>query len=68
MTYTRIVKKEFEKALKSLRVDHTTKELDAVFDYIDDDKSGSIDYDEFLDLLGYNIGSLSTAGESKRSY
>ena len=62
----KIVKKEFEKAMKSLKIECNPKEMDAIFEVIDRDSSGSIDYNEFLAVLGYSA--RGREGETKRAY
>jgi ribonuclease D len=61
-----VTKKEFEKAMKSLKIECNPKEMDAIFEVIDRDSSGSIDYNEFLAVLGYSA--RGREGETKRAY
>jgi len=42
---------EFSKACKDFRLDFTPQETTKLFDYFDEDHSGSIDYDEFLRII-----------------
>ena len=48
-----IDKTELEKALKILKVNTTTREVDLLFDRFDDSKRGQLDYHNYLELLGY---------------
>lgn len=45
--------KEFEKAMKKLNVNVTFREIDLIYQRFDKDKSGFIDYKEFLELMNF---------------
>ena len=48
-----IDKTELEKALKILKVNTSTRDVDMLFDRFDDTKRGQLDYHNYLELLGY---------------
>jgi Ca2+-binding EF-hand superfamily protein len=47
-------KRELKKAMDILKVDLRPREIDMIFEKFDKDRSGYIDYREFLDLIGSN--------------
>ena len=48
-----IDKTELVKALKILKVNTSTRDVDMLFDRFDDSKRGRLDYHNYLELLGY---------------
>eukprot|EP01031_Cornospumella_fuschlensis_P027503 gene27503-33217_t len=48
----RISGREFKEALRMLKVDLRSADIDLLFERFDHDRSGDLDYKEFLDLLG----------------
>ena len=46
---------EFKKAIKDFRVGISEKDIDRLFELFDRDRSGRIDYDEFLRGIRVNI-------------
>ena len=48
-----IDKRELEQALKILKVNTSTRDVDLLFDRFDDSKRGQLDYHNYLELLGY---------------
>ena len=46
-------KKEFDDALRTLRVDLDRNDLQILYDYYDTDRNGGLDYTEFVRLLGF---------------
>ncbi|RYY86974.1 EF-hand domain-containing protein, partial [archaeon] len=44
--------REFKEALRMLKVDMRTADIDLLFERFDQDRSGELDYKEFLELIG----------------
>jgi len=61
-----IDKKEFGKAVRALGFDVDEADTDAVFDSLDDDKSGSLEYAELNEMLRKGVGSEGTKTNLKR--
>lgn len=59
-----IDKSELAKALRILRVDATSREVDSIMDRFDVDGKGELDYRDFLKLIGFQ-STTSRATESK---
>ena len=64
-----IDKREMTKALKVLRVDVSSREIDDLFREYDADGDGRLGYNEYLSLLGFNrdVGRKSTAPNDRKS-
>lgn len=61
-----IDKNELAKALRILRVDATSREVDNIFDRFDVDGKGELDYRDFLKVIGFQSTSATPrATESK---
>merc|ERR1719424_932438 len=59
-------KGEFHKAVRALGFDMEKEHTDAVFDSLDDDKSGALEYKELNIMLRKGLGSNATLNNLKR--
>ena len=62
-----IDKQEMTKALKVLRVDVSSREIDDLFREYDKDGDGRLGYSEYLQLLGFNSANAPTASKTASS-
>jgi Ca2+-binding EF-hand superfamily protein len=60
-------KREFAKAMASLRVKLTTDEIDVIYDRYDRNGRGALDYKSFLSLAGLDSGSAGSSSSSSSS-
>ena len=62
-----IDKKEFFRAVRAMGFDVQQTDSDAVFDSLDDDKSGKLEYKELNTMLRKGVGSEGTKANLKRA-
>ena len=62
-----IEKKEFFRAVRSLGFEVSQREADAVFDSLDADKSGKLEYKELNEVLRKGVGAEATKANLKRA-